>query len=191
MFSILGTIFTSIISGGATGIFGVAIQRFFDLKKIDRDIQIESLRMNHEINLRKVDMEIMEKESAARVRVAEVEAEGREAVADAQTFAASFVEPRAYSADVGVTKNQGWTLIALDFIRGLVRPGLTVYLCIITTLVYFQAYHLLEREGVLMDVSRAMALIELVVGTILYLTTTCVLWWFGTRNKQKPPNIRA
>ena len=29
----------------------------------------------------------------------------------------------------------------------------------------------------------------LIVGTILYLTTTCVLWWFGTRNKQEQPKI--
>jgi hypothetical protein len=28
-----------------------------------------------------------------------------------------------------------------------------------------------------------------IVFTLLYLFTTCVLWWFGTRNKQKQPQL--
>jgi hypothetical protein len=190
MFSLIGTLFTSIISGGATGIFGVAVQRYFDLKNKDRDIQLESMRQGHEINMRKVDLEIMQKESEAKVSVAKIDAASAEAVADSQSFAASFADPKPYSDDVVATRGQGWVLILLDVVRGLVRPTLTVYLCILTSLVYFQAYNLLKAEGVAMDVSQAMRLIEMVVGTILYLTTTCVLWWFGTRNKQKPPKIR-
>ena len=81
-------------------------------------------------------------------------------------------------------------MIVMDVIRGVIRPGLTVYLCVLTTIVYFQAVRLLLSVGIQMDVSRAMKLTELVVGTILYLTTTCVLWWFGTRNRQKPPKVK-
>lgn len=188
-FSFLTTVFTSIISGGATGILGVAVQRIFDLKNRKLDLEFEASRMEHEIHLREIDMEMMVKEAEAKVRVAEVEGNTKIEVADSEAFAQSFNEPKRYMTG-DVTKNQGWALIFLDFVRGLVRPGLTVYLCVITTAVYFQAYSLLEREGVSLDVGNAMKLIELVVGTILYLTTTCVLWWFGTRNKQKPPKVR-
>lgn len=191
LLSILGTLFTSIISGGATGILGVAIQRFFDLKNKTLDIRQESIRLDHELKLKRVDLEIMDKEVAGRVRIAETEAEASKDVAESSAFAASFNEPIRYSSESTITKNQGWVFIILDFIRGVVRPGLTVYLCVLSTLVYFQAASLLHEEGVRMDIIQAMDLIKMVVGTILYLTTTCVLWWFGTRNRQKAPKIRV
>ena len=183
MFEILGTLFTSIVSGGATGLFGVAVQRYFDLKNKSIELEFEVKKFGHEIDMRKIDAEIMQKESEAKIQVAELNAQAAESVADAQAFAASFQEPKSFAQDHAVTKNQGWAIITLELIRGLVRPGLTVYLCVITTLIYFQAYNLLKSEGVQMDISSALKLTELVVGTILYLTTTCVLWWFGTRNK--------
>ncbi len=40
-----------------------------------------------------------------------------------------------------------------------------------------------------LSAEQAIQLIQMVVGTILYLTTTCVLWWFGTRNKGAPPKV--
>lgn len=190
MFEILGTLFTSIVSGGATGLFGIAIQRYFDLKNKRIDLELENQRFGHELGLRRIDLEIMQKESEAKVQVAEITARSVESSADAAAFAASFnLEPKQYH-EMTVTKNQNWFLVVLDFIRGLVRPGLTLYLCAITTLVYLHARSLLTLEGVQMDLTSAMKLTELVVGTILYLATTCVLWWFGTRNKQKPPKIK-
>jgi len=191
MFEIIGTLFTSIVSGGATGLFGVAIQRYFDLKNKSIELEFEVKKFGHEIDMKNIDLQIMQKESEAKVQVAEVNAQAAESVADAQAFAASFKEPQSFGQDHSVTKNQGWAIITLELIRGLVRPGLTIYLIVLTTLVYFHAETFLRSEGVVMDVSHAMKLTELVVGTILYLTTTCVLWWFGTRNKQKPPKIRS
>jgi hypothetical protein len=78
--------------------------------------------------------------------------------------------------------------VLVDALRGIVRPGLTVYLCAITTLIYSDAQLLLNKaQG--MTATEALDLTKMVVGTVLYLTTTCVLWWFGTRNKQSAPQI--
>lgn len=188
MLEILGTIFGSIFSGGATGLIGVILQRWSDYKNKQLDLQLEAQKQAHEISLRRVDAEIMAQEWAARTKVAQVEAAGREAVADAGAFAESYkLEPARYSDGVKPSRGQGWVLVLLDAFRGCIRPLLTVYLCALTTFVWWQARTVLNAED--LDTAAALDVWKMVVGTILYLTTTCVLWWFGTRNKQSAPKV--
>jgi hypothetical protein len=186
MFEFLGTVASSILGGGVTGLFGVAVQRIFDYKNKHLDIEANEKKYAHEINSKRVDAEIMQQEWAARTRVAEIEVEGRSDVAQSEAFSKSFNEPVRYSESVKPSKGQGWMLVILDFIRGIVRPGLTIYLCVVTTMIYLQAHALL---GTGVDPKEALELVKMIVGTELYLCTTCVLWWFGTRNKGAAPKL--
>lgn len=185
MLELLGTVFSSIVAGGMTGILGVVVQRFFDMKNKTLDMQLIEKKHAHEVQMKRVDAEIMDKEFANRTQVANIEATSREAVADAQAFASSFNEPQRYSDSVKPSLGQAWLLVILDFIRGIVRPALTVYLCAVTTLIYLNAKATIDEYP--MPHEDAVNLINTVVNTILYLCSTCVLWWFGTRNKQKAP----
>lgn len=189
MLEILGTVFGSIFGGGATGLIGVGVQRYFDYLKVKADIEMAKVKFDHERGLRELDAAILEKEWAGRTRVAEVEAAGKADVAESEAFAASFrTEPTRYSEGVKPGRVAGFFLVLVDVIRGIVRPGLTVYLCALTTLVYWDAQELINKVGTIqMTVEEALRITSLVVGTVLYLTTTCVLWWFGTRNKGTPP----
>lgn len=184
------SLISSIFSGGLTGLLGVAFQRFFDFLKVKQELQAKKMDQDHELALRKQDAEIMAQEWAARTKVAEVEAAGREAVAAEEAFAKSFaMEPKQYSSKVQVGPVTGFMLVLLDFLRGIVRPGLTIYLCAITTMVYLEARAVLAGIEVL-SADQAIEIHTLIVSTILYLTTTCVLWWFGTRNRQKAPGVK-
>jgi hypothetical protein len=136
---ILGTLFTSILSGGATGIIGVMVQRFADYKNKELDISMSKIKFAHELQMRDMDAKLMAEEWKGRTQVAQIEGDAAEQVSANQAFAASFNEPIQYSAKITTTAKQGWALVTLDFIRGIVRPGLTIYLCILTSLVYFQA----------------------------------------------------
>jgi len=185
--SVLGSVFT----GGLTGIFSAGIQRFFDFLHVKQELAMKKVDHEHEIAMRRVDGELMAQEWAQRTKVAEVEAAGKEAVADAGAFAASFaMEPKQYSARVKTGPVTGFMLVLLDFIRGIIRPGLTVYLCAITTMVYLEAKAVVVMLGKTLDPVAAMDTYTLIINTILYLTTTCVLHWFGTRNKQKAPGAK-
>lgn len=182
---------SSIFSGGVTGLLGVAFQRFFDFLKVKQEMQMKKQDQEHELALRRQDAELMAQEWAARTKVAEVEAAGREAAADAESFGKSFaMEPARYSEGVTLTPISGLMLVIADFLRGIVRPGLTIYLCVITTMVYLDSQAILKAYKLTLPVDQAVDLAKLIVSTILYLTTTCVLWWFGTRNKQKPPGVK-
>ena len=189
MLEVLGTIFGSIFSGGATGLFGVAIQRIADYKNKQLDMALEAQRAANEIAKRKADAEIMAQEWAGRLKVAQTEGDAAKDVAESQAFAASMLkEPERYSNASSLTSNQNWLLVLLDVFRGAIRPALTLYLCILTTAVWYQARAVLGKED--LDGATALDVWKMVVGTILYLTTTCVLWWFGTRNKSEQPKLR-
>lgn len=194
MLETLGTIFGAIFSGGATGIIGVIAQRFADYKNKQLDMQLENQRHANAVALREVDAKIMAQEAAAKVQVvtlegenanklATIQNEGASDLADSAAFTKSYdLEPKLYNQGK-LTPRQNWVMVLLDAFRGSIRPVLTLYLCVLTTLIYFQARGLLAQED--LDVDRAMALNDYIVHSILYLTTTIVLWWFGTRNKSK------
>lgn len=188
--TLLGTIFSSTLAGGATGLAGVGLQRFFDFLNRKADLQKTLADQAHQLKMREVDLSIMQQEWAGRLKVAEREGATAENVAATAAFKETlFTEPERYSDASRLTKNQMWWMVALDFIRGIIRPALTVYLCVLTTLVYVQARQLLSKED--LTVQEAMELTRTIVGTILYLTTTVTLWWFGTQNKQSQAKARG
>ncbi len=164
----------NILSGGVTGILGVLVQRFFEYKTA-------KVKMDFELALRKSDAEIMAQEWKAKVQIAETQIE----VEDAKSFGQSF-DQKLFSAHVKPTSLQSWVLVLLDFCRGIIRPGLTIYLCVLTTLIYAHAKSLIGTE---LTPDKAFEVLMTIVNTILYLTTTCVLFWFGTRNRQTAPKI--
>jgi len=189
MLTLLGTIFGSIFSGGATGLIGVVLQRFADFKNKQLDMKLEMQRAENEIAKRRVDAEIMAQEWAGRLKVAQEEGATAKDVADTNAFAQSlWKEPDRYSYAATLTPRQQWVMVILDALRGVVRPFLTIYLCALTTYVWYQVRTTLASED--LDMTAALEVWKMVVGQILYLTTTVVLWWFGTRNKGDQPQVK-
>lgn len=180
----------AVVSGGATGLLGVIAQRLFDHWKLKQEIDKLRVQHEHEQSMRRIDAEIMAQEWAARTKVAEVEAAGKEAVADAQAFASSFgLEPKLYSEKVKPGKWGGFLLILADVVRAVIRPGLTVYLAWVAHLLYEQNRALIAVIDPSTDTMTMFGLHKQIVLTLLYLFTTCVLWWFGTRNKASQPKF--
>lgn len=157
---------TELMFGGLTGLIGGIAQKFADYKTKKLELEMIQKKTESEIALRKVDAEIMAQEWAARTKVAEIETASED-------FKASFNEPKLYSEKVTPNEKQGWLLVFVDFLRGFVRPALTLYLCAIITVLY------LRTDGGKVDP-------QSIVDTILYLATLSVSWWFGSRTgKQK------
>lgn len=172
----------SVLSGGLTGLIGTVTQKVFEYKTKQLEVELQKTKFANEIELKKVDAQLMEQEWKARTQVAEIEATAKVEAEDAKAFSAALTsEPQKYSSGP-LTVKQNWLMVLLDFIRGIIRPGLTIYLCAITTVVYLQSK---EAMGMGLSGSQAYDLVTQIVNTILYLTTSCVLFWFGSRNKSK------
>lgn len=177
-------IITSVFGGGLTGLIGAGVQKFFEFKTKKLELEAAAAKYVHEVNMKKADAEILAQEWAARTRVAEVEAAGREAVADAQAFEASLTnEPKRYAEGLKATPRQAWLMFGLDLVRGIVRPALTLYLCGISTAIFVMAYQIVVTLP--SDPAAAQKTYDMIVKELVYLTVTCVLWWFGTRKSSK------
>jgi len=175
---------TSAFGGGLTGLIGGAVDKVFAYKTKKLEIEQNRERFAHEVNMRKADAEIMAQEWAARTKVAEIEGAAKVEVEDSKAFAESLkTEDKNYLDYLDkLNSKQDWFFVILEFIRGSIRPGLTLYLCVLTTLLYWKASQLVPS---VIDVAKALDMVNSIINTILYLTTTCILWWFGTRNTEK------
>jgi hypothetical protein len=171
---------TAVFGGGLTGLVGAGVQRYFDLKVLKVQAEADERKYAHERELRKLDNETMQLEWAARVRVAETEGNAKIEVAESEAFAESmFREPGRYS-DTNFSPAQRWLMVLLDFCRGIVRPALTVYLCVVTTMLYTSIRVFMPS----IPVEAAVQMLTHIQNEILYTTSTVVFWWFGTRRSK-------
>lgn len=188
----IGSLLLSVVSGGATGLVGVLIQRWFDFKAKQQEIDI--VKLNHANSIALAGIESAKAQKVAEVRanadvdMADSDMQARQAEADSRSLVASFEHDKAGYLDPAAQRRQGWVgatvtmLMGLvDFARGILRPGMTIYLCGVTTWMLMWAQSLVERANVALTAADVAPILLQIVSTILYVFTTAALWWFGTR----------
>ncbi len=169
---------TSLLAGGLTGVLGAVFSNLADIWKRRQD-------RKHEIELRRLDLAIMDKEWEYRTRTAEAEEEVRLQESSDALRTASYTADTARYIDPAKIKSVCLkaALVAVDVIRGLIRPALTVYLLWLVWDTRCEVRTVIEAAGGIqaMDVRTAISVYRLIIEMILYLASTCVTWWFGTR----------
>lgn len=176
----LAEVLMSVASGGATGLLGAVVSRIGDYKNKQLDIELQKMKHSNELSLREVDATIMQLELEARKNIAATEAEtAMEVSGNTALVAALNSEPKQYANKDKFTKAQNTLMVLLDFIRGVIRPGLTLYLCAITTAVWMQAGEIIKSQPI--PVGSSVEIYTQITSTVLYLTSCCVLFWFGSR----------
>lgn len=168
----LETIFAG-LSGGLTGLAGGLLQTGLDFFKQREDNK-------HALKMAELDLKSQEMEFQHQVQVESMIAEKEIAVAEAKALAES------YSADsASYSKGSAnWLMFIVDFVRGLVRPALTIYL------IYMCASILAALEGqqntiANLDPQSQHELYESIIDQILFMANMAVSWWFGSRSKYK------
>ncbi len=152
----------SLLTGSATGVLGTLLSAglgFFQKRQDHRQ----------EIELRRLDIELAQTEAEAAGRIAAIEAESGEQ----QAAMAALEESYREAARRWSRPDDGWLMQLVDAIRGLTRPGLTLLFVGLTGAIWFT----LTPDDA--DIRQR------IVMTVLSLTTTCVVWWFGGRMADK------
>lgn len=156
-----------VLSGGVTGLVGTVISggmKFFENKQ----------KHGHELAIMEMEMRQMDKEAELAVKVAETEMEGKDRTAAWAALEASYKESTSRMS----TGDSPW-LILVDVVRGLMRPVITLGTLLLMAVIYFTIAQDMAPgpDGIPVQVT--------IVTTVLYIATTSVLWWFGTRNLSK------
>jgi hypothetical protein len=73
----------------------------------------------------------------------------------------------------------------VEFFKGIMRPGLTLYLIGCSTWITWMAWEIMQKVGLAMNATQAVGIFSEVTSIIIYLTVSCVTWWFGDRRIAK------
>ena len=177
--------FGSAAFGGLTGLFGVIAGKvgdYFTLKQ----------KNAFDLAMRDKDMEIAKIEADKEVTIAQDTNNANREIAESKVQEASYESDKAEYLTHDVIEHappwaQGIISVALgfvDFVRGMTRPSITLYLCVLTTLMYLQMKAIVTLSGQqAFTPADAVKVIVLIVDAAIYLTSTAVTWWFGSRPK--------
>ena len=185
-----------IILGGLTGIIGSAITSIFNFKT-------EKLRGEIKIQTIEAETNAMIEEAKANIAITRAEVEGEIEIADSNAFMESQKQGnKALFGNKWIDKlldiTGAWRVITVpiavlvsfmfgfvDFLRGLMRPALTIYLTGLATWVTWKSYSLLLLTKSEMTTIEAVNIFTDATSIVMYLTTTVICWWFGSRQMAK------
>ena len=175
------------MSGGLTGLLGTGLSLVTDIAQ-RRQAHSEEIELRRlDVELARVEAETAAAQAAAGIETARVEA----GAADARTAAgvetarieawaareagelAALAASYREAARRWSRPGDGPMMRAVDVVRGLTRPVLTLLFVALTAAIYFS---LADHEAGLRGE---------VIQTVLYLSVTCVIWWFGGRQLVK------
>ena len=172
----------SAVTGGGTGLLGSlvsGVSEYFQQKEENRHDEVMMDKENDQIKLEADrDIKVSKMETTAQVEEAEAEA-------------AAEIKSKSYESDArrylskGAMRDSIWAtraMAAVDFVRGMTRPTLTLYLALVSTLIYWQTYQI--SKAVEISPEQAFELLRISTLGILYLFGMAVAWWFGDHGKK-------
>jgi len=186
-----------VILGGVTGLLGNLITGILKYKN-------QKMEFDHEAKMVALETAAMKEEAKMQIAVTKAEIEGAVELADAQAYTESLksgqkpmfsemwidrlfsVEGkfgRFFAVPVAVFLAMGFAFI--DWLRGLMRPALTMYLTAMSSIITYMAWDILQKSNMIMTGTDALGLYKETTGIVIYLTVSCVTWWFGDRTMSK------
>lgn len=189
------SIFGSAAGGGFLGLIGTAFKGWQEFK--DRQAQRE-----HEQKMRVLDQDEMRLENELAIKATEAEYNGKidlknieqvisEDLNATELRRESYKHDQATYSKGALNKLSGFfgdlflgLLVLVDVFRGIMRPGITTYLLIIESYIAWYLYQLVIKLD-LMSSTQAVDLLTQVVMSIVFLTSTAITWWFGSRPNQQ------
>lgn len=192
------------ILGGVTGLIGNVVSGIFKYKNTKLEMERDVLQNSHEVNMVKIETQAMIAEAKANIKITQAQVEGAVEIEDSKAFMEAqkqgnkaLLDNQWINSLLSVESKWG-KLIAIpvaslisflfglvDFLRGIIRPALTVYLCGVTTWVTWMAWEIMQAHGVAITAVQATAIFNDTTSIVTYLTVSCVTWWFGDRRMAK------
>lgn len=189
--------------GTITGILGNAVGGYFKYKEKKLLIEETKMKNAHEIAMIKAETDAMIMEAKANIKITEAQVEGAISLKDADAFIAAQKEGNKSLFSNkwidALMKVEGWWRILtlplssfiaflfgfVDFLRGFIRPGLTIYLCGATTWITWMAWKIMQANNISLTAIQATQIFQDTTSVVLYLTVSAITFWFGDRQMNK------
>lgn len=169
MLEIVMSLFSSSGIGALFGLVGSWLTKREERRNVE-------LRLSHEKDMARLENKNLLLRQEHQVRIAEY---GVDAIVQQGEYAVEQAEAAAFIASQA--SNQPLINGFTEFVRGLMRPVITLYLLLVAS---FVAWHINDYMVGVSDVMREDEVIDIfrvTLDRIMFLTTTAVTWWFGSR----------
>lgn len=181
-------IISSIGMGAVTGLAGPIISGISNYKmlQLKNSHDLAMIKAKADLYKLKVDssITIAANNNAKDVESYEVNALIESIKADKAMFHSEYIDNlqnSKYTKWVAVVITVMFAIV--DFLRGLARPAITYYLIGMSTWITYLAYEIMGDST--MTSVQAYDLFRTVVLTIIFMTISCIAWWFGDRKTAK------
>ncbi|WP_031484434.1 hypothetical protein [Maridesulfovibrio frigidus] len=185
LFDIIGSSLLGIGTGGiatiAQNIFG-GISGWITEWQKRKTIELQH---KQEMVMADKQIEVMRVEGEVAVQQAREERAMTETIIDGQNYQQSLLHD---SATYSRGKEKTWAdflLVVADFVRGITRPTMTVFLCWITWSTYQHFTGYLAESNVLVSSDTANEMVRYIVMNTVFMSSSAVGWWFSSRPSNK------
>jgi hypothetical protein len=158
----------------------------------------QKVKNQHELKMRELEINAMKVEADLNLRVTETQLAGEIQRLEEQSYNDNIKLANAREVDnatIGQLLNDkptSWLgaivlflLGLVDVLKGFMRPGLTLYLTIITSWLTFKAYSIVQLKQDVITPDMAVRIFTTNMDTVTYLTISVITWWFADRRVAK------
>jgi hypothetical protein len=167
-------------SGGFLGVLGALFKHGLEIyqekKREDAALSVLIEKNKHELLMTDKEIAIITLEAKNANVLAELNASKEIEVSSYNAMAKSYDADKATYSNAPTSK---W-MIAVDFVRGMTRPALTLYYAIMLSVFTFCIWSYIP-VSVMNDPLFLKETFYRLVDALIFVTTTCVLWWFAAR----------
>jgi hypothetical protein len=189
-----------IILGGVTGLLGNGITSYFKYKNA-------KMEYTHKEKMVDLETKAMIKEAEMQIDITKSRIEGEIELADAAAFDTSqkigsqkLFHEKWIDMIMEAGKTEKWysfvfkvfgTMISasfafVDWLNAMMRPTLTLYLVGASSYITLLAWKIMKAHGIdTITAADAVDIFNQVSSTMIFLSVSCVTWWFGDRSVSK------
>jgi len=199
MLGILGSIFSGGITGVLGSLFSNVLNFFNQRQKNKHEFALKEL----DLKARKEDRAFMITEAEMNLKVTVAEVEGAIQTEEARAFTksqegyhqtllfkASFMTKlmnvKGYLKYVTIPIAGFVAMLfgIVDLLKHLMRPGITIVLILMMVWIFKMVHPMVQTIGG-MTITEALKIYMFIIEATIYLTVTCVSWWFSDRRIAK------
>jgi len=181
-----------VVIAAVTGLIGSVVTGYTNYKT-------QKLKNEHEQKMVELETSAMIAEAEANIKITQAQVEGEIELEDAKAYVESQkqVGSKLFDAkwiDKLWSGNKFHRFLAtcaamffafIDMWKASIRPFITTYLVVLSTIVTYMAWNVLQKYGLEMSSNEAVSLFNEMVLMVKYLTVSCVTWWFADRRLAK------
>ncbi len=188
-----------LIFGGITGLVGSAITSIFKYKnlKIENSHIEKMVGLTSDAMVKKgqMDIQINKAKIAGKIDLADIASfDTSQEIGSKKLFHEKWID---MIMEAGKTpKWYGWifkifgvfiasSFAFVDWLNSFMRPALTIYLMGTSTWITILSWKIMQQHGIEISSTQAVGIFSQVTSTMIYLTVSAIVWWFGDRSLSK------